>query len=104
MISLAVYFFAPFFAFWGWIASPRASIETSAAIFLAFPAGVFMLFVRNVRANKFVRFNDWNVLSARGLALIARSKSSGIVDSLVLRMGAYAESHRPSALAASICL
>ena len=37
----------------GMMVSPRASMATSAAIFLARPAGVFMLLVRNASANRF---------------------------------------------------
>jgi hypothetical protein len=38
---------------WGAIVSPRSSISTSSAIFLARPAAVFMLFVRKARRKRF---------------------------------------------------
>ena len=68
--------------------SPRASMATSAAIFFARPAGVFMLLVRNVSANRFGRPSVRKVLRARGLASMAARRSSGMVASLALRIGA----------------
>ena len=44
-----------FFAFCGTMVSPRASIATSVAIFFSRPLSVFMLFVRNASAKRFMR-------------------------------------------------
>ena len=63
--------------FSGTIVSPRASIATSAAIFLARPAGVFMLLVRNASAKRFCRPSVRKVLRARGLASMAARRSVG---------------------------
>jgi hypothetical protein len=72
----------------GTIVSPRASIATSEAIFRARPAAVFMLLVRKANAKRFSRPSVWNVLRARGFASIAARRSSGIVASVALRIGA----------------
>ena len=68
--------------------SPRASIATSDAIFLARPAGVFMLFVRKASANRFRRPSVWNVFRARGSASIAARRSSGMEACVAARIGA----------------
>ena len=79
---------AYFFFDSGTIVSPRASIATSASIFFARPAGVRMLLVRNAYANRFSLPSVRNVLRAFGFASIAALRSSGIVASLALRIGA----------------
>src|SRR5258707_979744 len=70
----------------GTMVSPRASIATRDAIFLARPAGVFMLLVRNASENRFRRPRVANVLRARGFASIAARRSSGMVAAVALRM------------------
>jgi hypothetical protein len=54
------------------IVSPRSSIATRAAIFFARPAGVFMLFVRNASAKRFMRPSVRNVFRARGFGATAK--------------------------------
>ena len=68
--------------------SPRASMATSAAIFFARPAGVFMLLVRNASANRFRRLSVRKALRARGLAMMAARRSAGMVAWLAVRIGA----------------
>src|SRR4029079_14929387 len=74
----------------GAIVSPRANIATNSAIFLARPAGVFMLFVRKASAERFWRLGVASVFRARGLASIAARRSAGRLSGLALRIGAYA--------------
>ena len=63
----------------GTMVSPRASMATSSAIFLARPAGVFMLLVRNASANRFSGRACGTSRRARGLASIAARRSPGMV-------------------------
>src|SRR5262249_9389886 len=86
------------------IVCPRASIVTSAAIFRARPAGVFIALVRKASAKRFSLLSVRNVRFARGLASMAARRSRGMVDAVVARIGAYAASQRPSAFAASTAL
>jgi hypothetical protein len=68
--------------------SPRSDIATSAAILVARPAGVFMLFIRNASAKRFWRPSVRNVMRARELASMAARRSSGMVSFVALRIGA----------------
>src|SRR5690606_6046010 len=61
----------------GWMVSPRFSISTNSAIFLARPASVFILCVRNPRAKRFCALSLRNISSALGSASIAASRSAG---------------------------
>jgi len=78
-------------------------MATSSAIFLARPAGVFMLLVRKASANRLILRSVVKVRRARGSASIAARRSGGIDASDADRIGAYAAAHRPSAFAASTC-
>ena len=72
--------------------SPRASIATSEAIFLARPAEVFMLFVRKASAKRFRRPSVWNVLRA----LLARG-AIGLITTHDLALTGIADDLTPRA-------
>src|SRR5262245_58319728 len=68
--------------------SPRASMATSSAFFLARPAGVFIALMRNARAKRFCLLRVRKVRRARGFASMAARRSTGTVSSVASRMGA----------------
>src|SRR5262249_37726795 len=72
----------------GTMVLPRASVATSAAIFRARPAGVFIALVRNASANGFSLLGLRKVRVARGFVSMAARRSRGTVDAVVARIGA----------------
>ena len=68
----------------GWIVSPRASIATSAAIFLARPSGVLIALVRNASENRFCLLSVAKVFRARGLASMAVSYTHLTLPTILL--------------------
>jgi hypothetical protein len=57
--------------------SPRLSISTNSAIFLARPASVFILWVRKASAKRFCWVSLPNKARASGSASMAASRSAG---------------------------
>jgi hypothetical protein len=68
--------------------SPRASIETSAAVFRALPSAVFIVLVRYASANRSILPRVRKVRRARGLASMAARRSAGLVATVIARTGA----------------